>query len=92
MYGRKCWPGSYAALSSLTNILATLVGASMSWITPRARYTADARAAAVIQTCLISDSARPITNNLPDPEGPSLRAISRGDASMRVITRDEKTA
>ncbi|KAL8280828.1 hypothetical protein RQP46_006832 [Phenoliferia psychrophenolica] len=63
VYGSKCWPGSYAALSSLTNILATLCGA-------------------FIQTTMISDTARPITNNLPDPEGPSLRAMSR------VITRD----
>lgn len=28
VYGRKCWPGNYAALSALTNILATSVGAS----------------------------------------------------------------
>ncbi|KAK4702892.1 histone acetyltransferase, partial [Phenoliferia sp. Uapishka_3] len=70
VFGRKCWPGSYAALSALTNIFATLVGA-------------------FVQTVLISDSARPITNNLPDPEGPSLRAVSRGDAtSLRAISRD----
>ncbi|KAM0748884.1 aquaporin-like protein [Meredithblackwellia eburnea MCA 4105] len=81
-YGSKCWPGTYGALSSLTNILATLCGA-------------------MIQTVLISDSARPTVNNLPDPDGPSLRAISRGDgsggaASMRAVSREngstDKTA
>lgn len=69
VYGRKCWPGNYAALSALTNILATSVGA-------------------MIHTLLLSDSARPITSHFPDPDGPSLRAISRGDASMRAVSRD----
>ncbi|KAI5477887.1 hypothetical protein MNV49_005780 [Pseudohyphozyma bogoriensis] len=46
---------------------------------------------ALIQICLISDSARPIHNMPPDETRPSLRVISRGDGtSMRVLTRDEK--
>lgn len=45
---------------------------------------------AAIQTLLLSDSARPTVTKLPDPEGPSLRAITRDAPSMRAISREEK--
>ena len=87
VYGRKCWAGNYAALSSLTNILATMVGASESHI-PLLQKQHNLISLPVIQITLMSHTGRPIVNNLPDADGPSLRAISRGDASMRVISKE----
>lgn len=45
---------------------------------------------AAIQLGLLSDSARPTVTNLPDPEGPSLRVLTRDAPSLRALSRDQE--
>jgi hypothetical protein len=44
---------------------------------------------AAIQVVFLSDSARPTVSVLPDPDGPSMRVLTRDTSNMRALSRGE---